>query len=117
VPQADASRLGALCEGSVSRALALSRSPGYPESLCDGPLAPFSAADALPKELYLARAQAELALFSLAQKLRLEHLDGRKTFAQVERQLKEIVSLRQALRSNADPKAVLALAGLQAERL
>ena len=113
----EAARLGALCEGSVSRALALAQSPGYPESLCDGPLAPFSAADALPKELYLARSQAELALFSLAQKLRLEHLSGRKTFAQVEKPLREIVSLRQALRANADPKSVLALAGLEAERL
>lgn len=117
VPAADAARLGPLCEGSVSRALALSQSPGYPESLLDGPLAPFSAADALPKELYLARPQAELALFALGQRLRLSHLRGGRPFSSIEKALRELASLRRALRSNADPRAVLALAALEAERL
>jgi len=104
----------ALCEGSASRALELAAGD-YPEALYSGPLAAFQAADSLPREGYLARSQVEAALFALSQDLRLKHLQGALPFARVERPLRELVRLRQALRSNADPKVVLTLAGLAVE--
>lgn len=106
--------LAALCEGSAGRALELAETD-YPDSLTQGPLAPLEAADRLPKELYLARAAAERALFALGQDLRLKHLKSGLPFASVESALRRILSLRQALRSNADPKAVLTLACLEAQ--
>ncbi|MBI3553945.1 MAG: DNA polymerase III subunit [Elusimicrobia bacterium] len=112
---ADASRLSALSEGSVSRALELAQMPEPSGSA--GPLAPLEAADALPRELHLARTQVELALFALAQGLRAKHLRGALSFGLIERPLKELARLRQALRSNADPRTVLLLAGLQTEGL
>lgn len=115
IAAAEAQRLARLCEGSISRALALAEQPL--EDLASGPLKPFSAADALPRELYLAREQVELSLFALAQRLRERHLDGELSFSQVEPALRELQSLRKALRSNADPRSVLALAGLEAEGL
>jgi len=109
-----AAQVAELCEGSAARALELAAGD-YPESLTAGPLAAFAAADDLPREGYLARTQVEAALFALAQDLRLQHLKGELPFARVERPLREIVRLRQALRSNVDPKAVLTLACLAAE--
>jgi DNA polymerase-3 subunit delta' len=103
-----------LCEGSASRALELAAGE-YPEALYSGPMAAFEAADSLPRESYLARGQVEAALFALSQDLRLKHLQGGLPFARVERPLRELVRLRQALRSNADPKVVLTLAGLAVE--
>jgi DNA polymerase-3 subunit delta' len=103
-----------LCEGSAGRALELAAGQ-YPEALYAGPLAAFKAADSLPREGYLARSQVEAALFALSQDLRLKHLQGGLPFARVERPLRELVRLRQALRSNADPKVVLTLAGLAVE--
>ena len=103
-----------LCEGSASRALELAAGE-YPEAFYAGPLAAFQAADSLPREGYLARGQAEAALFALSQDLRLKHLQGALPFARVERPLRELMRLRQALRSNADPKVVMTLAGLAVE--
>jgi DNA polymerase-3 subunit delta' len=103
-----------LCEGSAGRALELAAGE-YPEALFAGPLAAFKAADNLSREGYLARSQVEAALFALSQDLRLKHLQGGLPFARVERPLRELVRLRRALRSNADPKVVLTLAGLAVE--
>lgn len=117
VPEDQAARVSALCDGSVSRALELAKGSDYPDSLRAGPLSPVEAAEGLPKELYLARTQVELALFALAQSLRLKHLDGAIPFGKVEKPLRELGRLRQALRSNADPKTVLLLAALETEGL
>ena len=111
----EATRLAGLCDGSMSRALELAQSPGYPASLTEGALAPFAAADALPRELHLARSQAEIALFALAQDLRLRHLRGEEPFSRVEAPLREIGRLRQALRSNADPRLILSLAAIETQ--
>ena len=59
-----------------------------------------AAADALPKELYLSRALAETALYALAQKLRLRHLEGELPYSRVEKPLRELLRLRQALKAN-----------------
>jgi DNA polymerase III delta' subunit len=115
VPADRASRSAALCEGSASRALALARTEGWPDALTAQPLSPWLAADGLPREAYLARAQAELALFALAQDLRLRHLDGLLPFSRVERPLRELDSLRRSLKANADPRTVLTLAALEAQ--
>lgn len=108
-----AQRLAELAEGSVSRALQLSESPL--DALQQGPIGPLAAADALPRELYNARVEVELSLFALAQDARLKLLKGEAAFSDVEPALRELGRLRQALRSNADPKAILALAGLAAQ--
>jgi len=110
----EAATAAALCEGSAGRALELAAGE-YPQALYAGPLAAFQAADSLPREGYLARGQTEAALFALSQDLRLKHLQGGLSFARVERPLRELVRLRQALRSNADPKVVMTLAGLAVE--
>jgi DNA polymerase-3 subunit delta' len=113
-PAERAADLASFCEGSASRALELEETD-YPGSLTESLLAPLQAADSLPKELYLARVSAERALFALGQDLRLKHLRGLLPFASVEGPLRELLALRRALRSNADPKAVLTLACLEAE--
>ncbi len=110
-----ARELAALCEGSASRALELSRREGWPAALTQGPLGPIAAGDSLPKELYLARAEAELALFALGQRLRLRPLSGEADFEAVDRPLRELAELRRALRANADPRAVLTLAALETQ--
>jgi DNA polymerase-3 subunit delta' len=115
LPGPQAARLSALADGSVSRALELAQTSGYPDSLHAGPMAPLEASESLPKELYLARTQVELALFALAQDIRLKHLRGETSFYKVEKPLKELGLLRQALRSNADPRTVLLLAALETE--
>jgi DNA polymerase-3 subunit delta' len=112
-----AERLARLCDGSVSRALELAAGPDYADSLRSSPLAAIDAAESLPKELYLARPQVESAIFALAQDLRMRHLSGELGFSKVERPLRELGRLRQALRSNADPRTVLLLAALETEIL
>ncbi|MBI5631456.1 MAG: DNA polymerase III subunit [Elusimicrobia bacterium] len=99
-------------EGSASRAIELCQAQ---LPTLEDPLAAFAAAESLPKELYQARTSAELALFALGQNLRLKILSGRAPFSKVENALRRIQTLRSALRSNADPKAVLALACLEAQ--
>jgi DNA polymerase III delta' subunit len=115
MPAPQAARLSALAGGSVSRALELAQAGDYPDSLHAGPMAALEAADSLPKELYLARTQVELALFALAQDIRLKHLRGETSFYKAEKPLRELGVLRQALRSNADPRTVLLLAALETE--
>ena len=111
----EAAALSELSDGSISRALALAEQPL--EELVGGALKPFAAADALPRELYLARERTELWLFALAQRLRRRHLSGELPFSAVEPALRELGRLRQALRSNADPRLILSLAGLEAQGL
>ena len=117
IPAAQATRLSRLCDGSVSRALDLAAGPDYPDALRASPLAAVEAAEGLPKELFLARPQVESAIFALAQDLRMRHLRGELLFARVEKPLRELGRLRQALRSNADPRTVLILAALETEGL
>lgn len=114
IAAARAAELAVLGEGSASRALDLSETE-YPGSLTEGPLSPLKAVDGLPKELYLSRAAVERALFALGQDLRFKHLGGSRSFSSVEPALRRLVALRQALRSNADPKVVLTLACLEAQ--
>lgn len=112
VAAARAKTLAVLSDGSAGRALELSDGSDLPSG---GPLAAVTAADSLPKELAAARPKVERALFALGQRLRVKHLDGEKTFAEVEAPLRELARLRAALRANADPKLILTLAALEAE--
>lgn len=108
-----AEMLSQFSEGSVSRALELAALPETvtASALADNPLAAMTAAEALPRELYLARVQVEMTLFSLAQDLRLKHLKGQLGFHLIEKPLQKLSGLRQALKTNADPRLVLTLAG------
>ena len=109
-----AESLARLSEGSVGQALELAELSSYEPA---NPLSPFAAADALPKELFLARTQVELALHRLSQTLRLRHLRGQLSFSRVERPLRELRGLGRALKSNADPRLILTLGYLEAEPL
>ena len=113
VSPAQAPRLAALSDGSAARALELSKDEGLPAG--GGPLAAVTAADSLPKDPASQRVKVERTLFSFAQELRLRHLEGRSSFADVEKPLKELSRLRAALKANADPKLILTLAALEAE--
>lgn len=112
VPSEKARRLAALSDGSAGRALEMSADEF---KLGDGPLGAVTAADSLPRDLAAARVVVEKTLFSLGQELRLRHLEGARSFAQVERPLRELSRLRAALKANADPKLILTLAALEAE--
>ena len=98
-------KLAALSDGSAGRAL---------ELVDDVELA-VDAADRLPRDLPAARQKVERALFALGQELRLKHLDGKRSFSEMEKPLRELSRLRAALRANADPKLILTLAALEAE--
>lgn len=112
-PAGRARRLASLCDGSAGRALELASDEGLPSG--EGPLAAVGAADGLPRDLPSQRARVERALFALGQELRLKHLEGARSFAEVELPLRELSLLRAALRGNADPKLILTLAALEAE--
>jgi DNA polymerase-3 subunit delta' len=98
-------KLAALSDGSAGRAL----------DLVDDVELAVDAADRLPRELAAARIKVERALFALGQELRLKHLDGQRSFSDMEKPLRELSRLRAALRANADPKLILTLAALEAE--
>jgi DNA polymerase III subunit delta' len=98
-------KLAAISDGSAGRAL---------ELVDDAELA-VDAADRLPRDLPAARLKVERALFALGQELRLKHLDGERSFSDMEKPLRELSRLRAALRANADPKLILTLAALEAE--
>ncbi|MBI4060789.1 MAG: DNA polymerase III subunit [Elusimicrobia bacterium] len=110
---AEAKRLAALSDGSAGRALELGVDNGLSQG--DGPLAAVTVSDGLPRDLAAARVKVEGALYSLAQQLRLRHLNGERAFGDVEGPLRELSRLRAALRANADPKLILTLAALEAE--
>lgn len=109
VPPARAKKLAALSDGSIGRALELSKS-----ETTEG-ADPLAAADSLPKDLPAARAKVERSLYAYGQEIRRRHLDGETSFAAVEGPLRELLRLRAALRANADPKLILTLAALEAE--
>ena len=98
-------KLAALSDGSAGRAL----------ELVDDVELGVDASDRLPRDLPAARQKVERALFALGQELRLKHLDGARTFSDMEKPLRELSRLRAALRANADPKLILTLAALEAE--
>lgn len=104
-------KAAALAEGSISRALELSASPAFKalENL-RSPTAPFALAEALPRELYLARSQAEECLYLLRQGLKARILAPEARDA-----LRTLERLKTALQRNADPRRVLELAVLTAQ--
>lgn len=102
--------LARLADGSVSRALALQEAGQTARDILSNPLAGLKAADGLPRELHLARPKVEETIFALAQEMRSRAMEGRKPFRSVERPLRKLWRLRQALASNADPKLVMILA-------
>ena len=115
IEPARAAALARLAEGSASRALELDGAEQAPSALLENPMSPVTAAEGLPRDLPSARVEAERALYALGQELRLRHLDGALEFSRAERALGAILRLRQALRSNADPRLILTLAGVEAQ--
>ncbi len=114
VPAARTIELAELSDGSASRAWELFQAK---DGTSNGPLGAVTIADSLPKDLAASRVAVERSLFALGQKLRLRHLRGERSFSSIEGALRELVRLRVALRSNADPKLILTLAALEAEAI
>jgi DNA polymerase-3 subunit delta' len=118
VGAADAARVLGECQGSVSRALALAADPGAdPAAWAGDALAPFAMAEALPRELHLARPRAEALLERAAGWLRRER--GVAGFASpaVRFVLRDLEALRGTLRRNADPRLVVELAVIRVQEL
>ena len=101
--------VASMAEGSLSRALELAHSQA-PQQLkaLDSPTAPFTLADSLPRELYLARTQAEELLYLMRQKLREKILSETARKA-----LRDLEFLKSALQRNADPRRIVELAVLK----
>lgn len=118
LPAADAARVLGECQGSVSRALALAADAALDPAAWPGdPLAPFTLAESLPRELHLARPRAEAVLDRAAGWLRAER--GTAAFASAATRfvLRDLESLRGALRRNADPRLVVELAVVRLQEL
>ncbi|TBR22478.1 AAA family ATPase [bacterium] len=118
LPAVDAARVLGECSGSVSRALALAADPGADPAAWPGdPLAPFTLAESLPRELHLARPRAEALLERAAGWLRRERGTAGFASAPVRFVLRDLKGLRGALRRNADPRLVVELAVLRLQEL
>ena len=104
-----------LSGGSVGSALQFLEKDNWPQVLTQEPLAALNAAESLPRELPLARKEAEFALFSLTRGLNRAYHLGHVSFDALEKTLKEITWFKNALRSNADPRSTLLLACLEAQ--
>jgi DNA polymerase III subunit delta' len=104
----EARKLAALSEGSVSRALSLQEAGKTADAILSDALAGLKAADGLPRELAVARVQVEETIYALSQRLRERGRGG--AFASVEKPLRKLGKLRQALASNVDPRLVMTLA-------
>ncbi len=115
VDAAKAKTVAELSEGSVGKALELLEKDNWPEVLTEGPMSAIAASEGLSRELPLARKEAEFALFSLSRNLGRSYRAGKVPFDRVEKALREISWLKSALRSNADPRATLLLACLEAQ--
>ncbi|MBI4425359.1 MAG: hypothetical protein HY554_16640 [Elusimicrobia bacterium] len=108
-------RLARAAEGSPGRALALrGLKAADPEEWTGDALAPFRLAEALPRELHLARPIVEAHLRRIAWRLRDRGGPGHRGAAAG---LRELARLSTYLRSNADPRLILTLAALESERV
>ena len=113
-PPEEAASLARRSGGSPGRALALRENPlPDPADWAGDPLAPFRLAETLPRELHLSRPLVEAQLGRMAW-----HLRGREDGLSFRSRaaLRELMSLRKALASNADPRLVLELAALKLQQ-
>lgn len=118
VPAAEAAALGALCEGSPGRALALRERPlPEPSEWLGDPMGPLRLAEGLPRELHLSRPAVEDHLRRMAWHLRRARGWEGYSDPAVRDALRELSALRRSLDSNADPRVVLELAALRLQGL
>lgn len=90
---------------------------GSPADWVKDPLAPFTLAEGLPRELHLARPRAEVLLDLAGAWLRRER--GRQVYASSAARfvLRDLEALRAALRRNADPRLAVELAAVRLQEL
>ncbi|OIO06401.1 MAG: DNA polymerase III subunit delta' [Elusimicrobia bacterium CG1_02_63_36] len=118
IDEAAARAAAPLAEGSARRALELIETPpASPSDWISDPMGPFTLADALPKELHLARPVAEKHLHRIAWFIREKRGTQGYRFAPVRSVLREIDELHGALKSNADPKIIVELAAFRLQQL
>ena len=106
--------------------LAFAARPGGPAVPEDGvdpglwhsdPMAPFTLAESLPRELHLSRPRADALIARAAVWLRRDRGTAGFASAPVRFVLRDLESLRGALRRNADPRLVVELAVLRVQEL
>lgn len=103
---------------AVAQALApFDEAAGSPADWVKDPMAPFTLAEGLPRELHLARPRAEALLDLAGGWLRAER--GRQVYASGPARfvLRDLEALRSALRRNADPRLVVELAAIRLQEL
>ncbi len=105
-----------LCAGSAGRALEFSKRENWPGVLTESPLSAIEASESLPKDLPSARREADLIFFSLSENLRSFYHRGRISFSNFEKAAKTIAWLKNAVRSNADPRSSVLLACAEAQK-
>lgn len=105
-----------LCAGSAGKALEFSRRENWPEVLTERPLSAIEAAESLPRDLPSARREAEIIFFSLSENLRKSYLRGKISLANFEKAAGDIAWLKNAVRSNADPRSSVLLACVEAQK-
>jgi DNA polymerase III delta' subunit len=114
----DAKAAAPLAEGSVRRALELIEDPqSDPDEWIHDPLGPMRLAEALPRELHKSRPAALEQLHRMGWYIRRERGTNGYALAPVRTVMRELSDLRRALRSNADPRLVLTVAGLRLQQL
>lgn len=108
---------------SAARALEARRGTGPTEAGVDpgtwpaDPMAPFTLAESLPRELHLSRPRAEELLKQTSLWLRREHGTAGFASAAVRFVLRDLEGLRGQLRRNADPRLVVELAVVRVQEL
>jgi DNA polymerase-3 subunit delta' len=120
VPAPKARAIARLSGGSAGRAVEMweEAADGEEEAPAKGdPLAPFSLAESLPRELPLARRKAERIIALEIEKLRLDVIERRVPFSKAGPALRELRDLLRAVGSNADPRAAVVLSRIALEVL
>lgn len=114
----EAAEAAAVAQGSASRAAAaLTDAAIDPASWLSDPMAPFSLAEGLPRELHLSRPRAEELVSRAAAWLRRTR--GTAAFSSTDARfvLRDLESLRERLRRNCDPRLVTMLAAIRLQEL
>lgn len=101
----------------MARALSyLQKPPADPAGWVKDPMAPFTMAEDLPRELHLARPEVRERLHQMAWHLRRRGVAG-YSIAAVRAVQRELAGMHRALAANAYPRLVLELSALRLQQL
>ncbi|MBI5596815.1 MAG: hypothetical protein HY928_12050 [Elusimicrobia bacterium] len=118
VGAAEAAAAAADAQGSASRAAAaVNETASVPAAWLSDPMAPFTLAEGLPRELHLSRPRADELVSRAAAWLRRTRGAGAFSSADSRFVLRDIEALRERLRRNCDPRLVTMLAAIRLQEL